>query len=94
MRRTLARFDPVYGPESADRSTGRVRGRDAQEEGEIEARGAGQKKTKKEKDRRQAFSAELRQGVLIVNIAWRIRYFGGSDRELWRPVGQTKRTES
>ena len=37
-------------------------------------------------DRRQPFS-----GLPIVNIAWRIRYFGGRERELWWPVSGGRR---
>jgi hypothetical protein len=64
----------------------------------VDARARIRRGTEEDEERRRIavrLSAPgLRQGVLIVNIAWRIRYFGGSDRELWRPVDQTKRTES
>lgn len=36
-----------------------------------------------------SLSATAGQRRPIVNIAWCIRYFGGSDRELWWPVWQT-----
>ncbi|KAL2735808.1 hypothetical protein V1478_002492, partial [Vespula squamosa] len=80
-------------PRTCRRSLGKIRNREDSTRWIRKRDEEGDKKVRAGRKGRIAVrlsASKFRQGVLIVNIAWRIRYFGGRDRELWRPVCQTE----